>query len=161
MGKKVFMVRFHSVVDVITNSSSELFIFSGNGKNDVTSVIQEIYPDYLNEYAEIKSIDELTVDELNLVMSYLCSPHCWPAKKSDFPIPGDFTFDELYEKDVRGDYTLKRTEGWDFVTADNVEWVKQKLSGGANLFFLFSLDDNPEWDYQEKLSMIGHRLHLG
>ena len=30
-----------------------------------------------------------------------------------------------------------------------------------NTWLLYSLDENPNWEYQEKLSTIGERFHLG
>ena len=49
----------------------------------------------------------------------------------------------------------------DFVVEENFEEIKNKLDPERELFFLFSLDDNPDWEMQERLSKIMERLHLG
>ena len=175
MGKRVlFVLQPHSIVDVITNSSTELFVFQGKEKESIIEMIKEIYHDYLSEYEELKNITELSVEELDTYFSYMCSPHCWPATKLNYPILPGFTFEELYEPERHyktneikvawnGEiqYTLKRNKDYNFVTEDNKEELINKLSPNKDMYFLFSVDENPDWEYQEKLEMLGTRIHLG
>jgi hypothetical protein len=173
--KTLFIIQPHSMVDVITNSSSELFVFEGKEKETIIEMIKSVYPDYLEEYSELKNISELTSNELDMYFSYMCSPHIWPARKSQYPILPGFTFDELYEpeKDWKtGDikqsawngeiqYRLKNNEKFYFVTDENREECINKLSPNRDMYFLFSYDDNPNYEYQELLEMFGQRIHLG
>jgi hypothetical protein len=145
-------------------------------------MIISVYPDYLNEYDEVKHISVLDIDEIDNFMRYLTGSNCWPAKKSDYIVPGNFTFEELYEpeKDWKTgeekgpawngeiQYKLKNnldTEpgSWNqsFITEENKNEMVNKLDPNGTMYFLFSLDENPNWDMQEKLMSIGERFHLG
>mgnify|MGYP000972470968 FL=1 len=173
--KIIFCINVDNHIDLITNSSSELFVLSGKTKETVTEMIESIYPDFRNEYEEPKNISELTADELDQLMIYMCSARMWPARKGDMPVPAGFTFDELYEKD--GDepawnghwqYRLRNnvkspSHKFDrsFVTEDNREDIIRKLSPDTNMWMLYSIDENPNYDYQEKLEGISTRYHLG
>ena len=53
MKKILFAIKVNNVVDVITNSSSELFVLKGETKNIVEEMITNIYPNYKNEYEEV------------------------------------------------------------------------------------------------------------
>ena len=48
--KTIFLINVDNHIDLITNSSSELFILKGETKNTVTELISNVYPEYLNEY---------------------------------------------------------------------------------------------------------------
>ena len=164
----LFTIRPHSFIDVITNSSTELFVGSANAKDELITLIKNVYPDYLNEYDELKSIDEIDFEELDTYFSYYCSPNMWPATKDMYLVLPGFTFEELYtaesDKPVwNGEiqYTLKRNEGYNFISMSNFEEMKNKLDPERKMYFLFSLDDNPNWDMQEKLMNIMTRYHLG
>lgn len=51
MKKTFFVVRPHSFVDVITNSSTELFVTSGEKSADVVrEILEEKWPHYLSLY---------------------------------------------------------------------------------------------------------------
>jgi len=174
MKKILFTIKPHSVIDVITNSSSELFVGKNQSKENIIEMIKEIYPNYLKEYHEVKNIDDLTFDELDIYFQYMCLPHhdlFNSITKVSYPILNGFTFEELYVEDEkfkeyssRKQYRLKSVnneEYGNFVVEDNFEEIKNKLDPERELFFLFSLDDNPDWDEQERLSEIMERLHLG
>lgn len=175
IAKTLFVIQPQSMIDVITNSSSELFIFQGKEKEVIEEMIKDVYPNYLDEYEKLVSLRSLSIDEVDNLLNWMTGSYCSPASKSDYAIPGNFTFDELYE--VEDDepawngelqYILKRnyidTEySWNdaFVTADNIEWVLNKLDPNNNMYLLYSQFDNPNWDMQEKLMIIGDRYHLG
>jgi hypothetical protein len=131
MAKKLFTIKPHSIIDVITNSSSELFVGKSQNKDEIRAVIKAIYPEYLNEYEEIKTTDELTVSELELYLSY------------------------------KGYYETNDYDSHWFDKIQNLEEEKEKLDPNKEMFFLFSLDDNPNWEMQEKLSNFMTRYHLG
>lgn len=166
----MFVIHPHSVVDVITNSSSELFVFNGSNKEVIVDMIKEVYPHYLDEYYELKNIVELSTDELELYLGYTCSPGCWPAYKSQYPVPNGFTFEELYEpeRDWQTDEIKKPAWNGEIqyklklkITDENREDIINRLSPDKEMYFLFSIEDNPDWDYQMKLENFGERIHLG
>ncbi len=146
--RKIFTFNVDNVIDLITNSSSELFVLDGMTKEVIIEMIENVYPDYLLEYEPIKSFDELENDELETYLDY----------KYDNGIPG-FTPDELYDNydpNNRWSNYLKD----DFV-AKNRKKIKEMLDSGDSLWFLYSIDENPNREMQEELSSIGQRLHLG
>ena len=173
MAKIIFTIKPHSVIDVITNSSTELFVGRNSSKEALEELIKEVYPNYLYEYEPLVSINDLTHEMLDMYFDYECSPHCYPAKKSSYPVLPGFTFEELYEEDeiawnkemqyklrnnlVDLDYDWRRR----FVTEENFEEIKNKLDPKREMFFLFSINENPNWDYQKKLMNIMDRIHLG
>jgi hypothetical protein len=58
-------------------------------------------------------------------------------------------------------YELKVDEHYNFVTKNNLEEFKNKIDPERKMYFLFSLDDNLDYDYQEKLEVFMDRFHLG
>ena len=168
MKKVLFTIKPHSIVDAITNSSSELFVGKTQNKEELLAFISEAYPNYRNEYEELKNIDEISIEDLGMYFSYTCSPHSWPATKNQYPIPQGFTFDELYaptstEPAWNGhiQYDLKHDEHYRFVTKENFEELKQKLDPKKEMYFLFSIDENPDYEMQEELEKFMTRYHLG
>lgn len=178
--KTIFVITVDNIIDLITNSSSELFVFNGKNKETVREMLSSIYPEWENEYEDIKNISELSIDELDTFFSYATGSHCWPAKKSDYGIPNGFTFDELYEKELdygsgevkspawNGEYQYKLKSNdkeypifGKFVTEENKEELINKLDPDKSMWFLFSIGENPNWEMQERLWNVGGRYHLG
>ena len=175
MKKVLFTINVHSIVDTITNSSSELFVGTSNSKEELIMLIENVYPDFRNEYEDIKHIDELDMGELENYFWFVCSAHQWPATKEMYPVLNGFTFDELYEKESEekhwmGDYDYKlkdnridKSNKWGkcFITEENFEEIKNKLDPERKMFFMYSKGENPDWEYQEKLSCFMDRIHMG
>lgn len=166
MKSVLIVINVDSQIDLITNSSSELFVMRGTAKEGVEEVIEELYPQYLSEYEKVKNISELTTQELDTYFTYHCNPNFWPAtKKSDYPLLPGFTFEELYEEDrTFGDlygYKLRQNENCSFVTDGNREEMIEKLCPNKDMYFLYSQDENPDWERQEDLMKVGIRYHLG
>ncbi len=176
--KILFVLYIDNAIDLITNSSSELFVLTAKSKSLATNMIESVYPNYLNEYAEIKHINDLTLEELDSYFSYHCSPHMWPAKKSNYPIIPGFTFEELYEPEKDWQTGEEKKPAWNgeiqyklrnnssdkwggFVIEENKEEILNKLDPERKMYFLYSLDENPDWDMQEKLMEVADRYHLG
>lgn len=158
MKKKVLLtIKFDHNIDLITNSSSELFVLRGDSKSIVEEMVKEVYPDYLSEYEEIKSLEEMTGSEMSTYLEYT---------------------QDVYDKRRKGDYSIFGIdpkllfEGWsESLSEEDLSWrfefnltpygiseVKKKV---GNVFFLFSIHDNPNWEMQERLMDIAERYHLG
>lgn len=152
--KTLFTFSVDNVVDLITNSSSELFVLKGDVRDQVEDMVKAVYPKYEKEYRRPVHIDELTPSGLEHYMHQIFG--YWPNKVFD---PGyGFTFDELFEPDRHGKgYTMRD----DLVTDENREAFADRFDPDRTLWFLYSIDDNPDWDMQEKLMEIGTRYHLG
>jgi len=172
--KTIFTMNITNTIDLITNSSSELFVLKGGTKEAIMQMLDNIDTSWRNEYEEPKNILELSIDELDTYFSYACSAHCFPARKSNYPVLNGFTFDELYEADGKEcawngeiQYKLRNNKQrdceWDrdFVIEDNRTEVINKLNPNHDMWFLFSFDENPNWDLQEKIEGIADRFHLG
>ena len=177
----LFKFKVNNVVDVITNSSSELFVLKGETKSIVEEMISNVYPSYRYEYNDVKHISELSISELNQYIEFHCNPSVWPATKSSYPILDGFTFEELYEPKKNRRTGIQEPPAWNgeiqyelknndlsdnilcnsFVTKENHKKIIDKLDPGKEMYFLFSIGENPDWDYQEKLMTIGDRFHLG
>ena len=167
----LFKICVDNVIDIITNSSSELFVLKGESKAIVEEMIANVYPNYRNEYEELKHIAELTLDELENFISYHCGSSCWPARKENYLILPGFTFDELYEPEKDWKTGELKSPAWngeiqyrlkeDFIDENNKEEIINRLDPNRSMYFLFSLDENPDWGMQESLMNIGDRYHLG
>jgi hypothetical protein len=68
--KQLFVIKVDHSIDLITNSSSELFVLEGKSLDTVKELIASIYPEYLTEYDEVKPTSELTTDELEIYIDY-------------------------------------------------------------------------------------------
>ena len=91
--KSLFIIKIQSQSDVITNSSSELFIFDDkNSKEEVIELLDNVYPDWRKEYAEPVPFSEIDENDLWYLLP-----------DSHFDIEGDFhriIFDHIKESKV-------------------------------------------------------------
>lgn len=63
--KSLFIIKIQSQSDVITNSSSELFIFDNkNSKEEVIELLNNVYPNWRDEYAEPVPFSEIDENSL-------------------------------------------------------------------------------------------------
>lgn len=158
--KTILYVDVHSFVDVITNSSTELFVGSSNTKDALLTMIKEIYPEYFNEYCDLRTLDELDDDEIYTFLGYTYDRWSNQEQKMVHDVIDGFTFEEMYEQfswnDEKGSFYIRDT----FVN-DHREKIIDALDPKRKMFFLFSIDQNPNWEMQEKLMMIMSRYHLG
>jgi hypothetical protein len=154
--KSSFAFSIDHCVDIITNSSSELFVLEGEEKNIVEALIASVYPDYLTEYHPLQGWDDLSNSEL---LSMYANKLEWTFDESKVKnnLPEGFTFEELFSWDSRGNLI----NNYDALNDSNRNHMINYLSKGKKKFFLYSIDENPNWDYQEKLSEIADRYHLG
>lgn len=154
MKKTIFTLNVDHVIDIITNSSSELFVLEADTLKIAAKMIAEVYPDYTSEY-ELKTTKELTPDELNTYLDY----KGYYNGQRELP---DSIFNiapELLWKNWNNRFDRKYYHK--SISDSGAELVKEKMDPKNKMFFLFSLDENPDWDYQEKLMEIATRYHLG
>ena len=153
--RTLFTLQIHSAVSLITNSSSELFVGMYNSKKVLLDMLKSIYPSYLSEYTEPMSIHELSTDELHEYISYHYMYWSNDIQKEMCTVIPGFSVDEMYDISDR----------WAFIKSEFVKDNKQKIINAIDpdkkMFFMFSLDENPKWEYQEKISEIMTRYHLG
>lgn len=163
--KTLFVCAPHSFVDVITNSSSELFVGFNNSKKALEELIESVYPDYLNEYDPLCGIEELDLDTLATYINY--KYESWSNLEQKFirtVVPG-FTYDEMWET-VETDYVYPDGEKYSFIRVkdsfyDDLKRIYDGIDPDRKMFFLFSKGENPNFEMQEKLSVIMNRFHLG
>ena len=62
--KKIFEFNVDNTIDIITNSSSELFVLKGKTKEIVEEMIREVYPSFEDEY-KLVTIEEYDEDDLS------------------------------------------------------------------------------------------------
>ncbi len=166
MKKTLFKINANHAVDLITNSSSELFVLKGSTKGMVIDMIESAHPNYRSEYHEPRLMSELDAGELNTYIDRHFDRWSNTAqKKLNGVIPG-FTFDEMYYNwNEKHGYKNDGREPSYYVSDEFVEKnqaaIAKALDPNDEMYFMFSLDENPEWEFQEKLMEFGTRYHLG
>lgn len=95
--KSLFIIKIQSQSDVITNSSSELFIFDNkNSKDEVINLLDNVYPDWRDEYAEPVPFSEIDENEL----WYLLPDSKYDIEDRFLETVHDYTFtNDLNQKD--------------------------------------------------------------
>lgn len=175
MKKTLFAIKIENVVDVTTNSSSELFVLEGQTKEIVEEMISNVYPNYLSEYEPLQDIREMSDEEIQSYLDWHL--YSWNGK---YEVLKGFTFEEMYELELdkdgnkttdyngRTNYKLinnnpdpKRPWDTQFVYEENRQRVINAIESEVGRFFLYSIDENPNWECQESLEMIATRYHLG
>lgn len=151
--KVIFEICVDNQIDLITNSSSELFVLNGNTKEEVKEMVKNCYNDYLLEYEEVKSLNELSNYEFKQYIDFKYST--WNNRGGAAEELG------LDPRVVYNNYDEKNTERYWYpeYSEEGLEMVKEMIP--RDTFFLFSIDENPSWDNQENLSCIAERFHLG
>lgn len=152
--KVLFVIQPQSMVDVITNSSSELFVFEGKEQEVIESIIKNIYPDYLNEYANLKSLAELNDDDFVDYLDWVYSD--WDNKQA---LSSTFGIDPaiMYSN---WDSRLSEKYWYGTISQEGINLIKAQLPV-TTTFLLYSLNENPDWEKQGLLGSIGTRYHLG
>lgn len=151
--KPAFVITVDNTIDIITNSSSELFVLHGQTKKHVIEMVKKVYPEYLKEYAEIVNIKDIDRRDLETYLDYEYSDRKNKIILAEkFNVPPHIMYTNFHEIDK---------EDWWYgnISDEGLEAIKEQLP--TDMFFLFSLDENPNWDMQERLMNIGERYHLG
>jgi hypothetical protein len=176
---ELFVFKIQSVSDVITNSSSELFVFDGNNENEVREILDSIYPNWKNEYNSPKDVSKFDKEELSDFLENTREINGWEEyylKKPDFELRKKNM--ELRCCELSSEIGLKPEEAydnweiWDPTNHEDWQNISLKISdkfvdkfkehaNKEKIFALYSLDENPDWEYQELLSEVADRYHLG
>jgi hypothetical protein len=185
----LFIINPHSIIDLITNSSTELFVMRGSEKKHVEEIIKAIYPDYLNEYKPLLDVKDFSIEELDSFLAWCLGRNscCWDSSviyndPNDYVVLSGFKFDEIYTIPRGSYYTSKKLSKTNneyeiinnlpkekrkyeyesrFVIEENKERVIEGIIKDYGRYFLYSINDNPNWGMQEKIMQIGTRFHLG
>lgn len=71
MKKVIFVFSLQSVSDIITNSSSELFVFTKeNSVEEVISILDDIYPNWRKEYNKPQLLRDVSDKDLDTYLDY-------------------------------------------------------------------------------------------
>lgn len=172
--KSLFVIAVDNMINLITNSSSELFVLNGDTLNSVQQMVSSIHPDYLTEYYEVVALKDadnmLTETYLDWVenswggdwektrgmsekqkIEYYIRKHTEKAEKYGM-LPEGF-YENWDDRNNKYFYSRISEKGYDA--------VRHTLDPNGRIFLLLSLYDNPNWDKQEALMNIGSRYHLG
>ena len=181
----LFQFNIQSVTDVITNSSSELFVFNKGSKEEIINLLNLIYPNWRDEYQEPISLGEMDEEELEYYFSCI-QPFNYHSNETKYSTHQTYlatTFNispkilysnwDIFDPSIKfprkDDY--KTDEDWEEAyekyrniahvqLADNwMDLIKPKLD--LDTICLYSKSDNPNWDYQEILEGFAQRYHLG
>lgn len=164
--KKFFVIKFDHCIDIITNSSSELFVLENEEDTIITELVESIYPNFRSEYREPQSLRECSDYDLESYLREEVLPvgyYMRGKKPSEYKLIDGFTFNELYEpghyQTGKGplDYEIRDS----ILSIENRDKIVNAIDPRGKIYLMFSHDDNPNWDYQEKLMEIGTRHHLG
>jgi hypothetical protein len=161
-----YTINIDNVIDLITNSSSELFVLQGSTFDIVKEMVSNIYPDYLNEYEELQDVKEMSNSDIESFLEWhlgandRCNAKEPQTKPEQYKLLPGCTLEELYDtSEIKwsNSYDLKR----DLITNDNRDKIIKGIEESVGRYFLYSIDENPDWDMQESLMGIGTRYHLG
>lgn len=177
--KTLFSFNVQSFSDVITNSSSELFVFGANSTEEVKQMLDNIVPGWENEYEPPIKFSDMSPELQGEYISW---------------VNDDLYFDEYKYKSIEGfnqaiirkyhkltclpkSEIPKLFENWNQCELnDNTKFTyyffRLQLSEfGLKVFkdkycddiCLWSIDENPDWSRQEKIMdwCGGRRYHLG
>lgn len=167
--KTLFVFQVQSFTDVVTNSSSELFVYTGT-EREIKKLLNNTVPGWENEYYSPISLDNISEDDLETYMGYAYDRYDWSRYgekitrensmqdrwAKEFNIDPHLLYDNYNEWDPSSNNWeinhLHLKKGWD-------KYIKEKLP--KNLVFVFSREENPDWDRQEIMMNYGTRYHLG
>ena len=173
IGKSCVRIQVQSISDVITNSSSELFVFQESSVKDVIELLDRHISDWRYEYEEpilfMNMSEDMKIDYIDYV--------------SELPYSFNFETNDAYNqamiKAIHRDLCVpeeqvpKLFENWNKpdIYAQYTYYNLKLSQEGYNLYkdkykydiCLWSINENPDWNKQEQIMYIlgGKRYHLG
>lgn len=145
--KQLIAFSVDNIIDIITNSSSELFVMKSDDKNIVLSLIEASCPTFRKGYYDpicYKDMDEKTFAEC-IETIYVC----YSREKKDLFLFSGFSFEEQFEYDsISQFYDRKRS----FLMENKAKLIQQIDPNGL-LWFLVPKEEH-EFIYKD-LAKLG------
>jgi len=189
-------MKIQSYSDIITNSSSELFVFdNGETIEEVVKGLDNIYPGWEKEYELPKYVKDTDDNDLWVVMTNTLAyikdeeetytfnklgikPYAHVCGRNIYEKP---LTEDMFDKNdcyalkiagILGDKPEKLFKNWETYNPFSDDWdnceleftdycLKKYKKKTAKNVLLWSIDENPDWNYQEKLMAVSRRYHLG
>jgi hypothetical protein len=157
--KKVFAFNVDNMVDIITNSSSELFVLKSDNKEVITALLESVYPNFRKEYDEPIQYRDLVGRDF---VSAIHNLYGWSNEKEHCIVFPGFKFEDIYEESEYNHKWRPIEYRWkDGFIESNKEAIMKAIDPNNQIWLLYSLDENPNWDMQERLMEVATRYHLG
>lgn len=171
--KTLFTFTVDNVIDIITNSSSELFVLEEQTLEIAKEMIANKYPDYLSEYNEIVCLRDAEPSAISTYESWVEGP--WHSNYDYRSTPEDRKKNKIRAAERKAEkYGMAKTKfytNWEDrnndgywypnISAEGYRKIAKKLDPDGKIFLLFSIDENPNWEMQEELECVATRYHLG
>lgn len=187
--KTLFLFNIQSISDIITNSSSELFVFKENSIESVISILDDIYPNWRDEYEEPIRLQDLSYEDLEDFIIYhllyyiqygtenlekqfrdpikLAKKKALKFTEKSVNILQKYFNIHIKSKDIYEDsentykmflpFNLRREmRSWYPKLKSEVYFLIKNSS--FNGIFLYSKDEDPDWNYQEKLMEVAESI---
>lgn len=141
----VFILNDFFMTDIVTNSSSEVFVMSEGKQEDAVGELVNSWIDedrdergWTGEYHEIYYIERINADNFKVIAGYLMD---WPVKRTD----------ESHE------------EHWRRIDEEKDKFFDSNFGMYKNKIAVWSTWDNTiPWEVMDKLEAISEkRIHLG
>lgn len=175
MEKILFTFNIDNAIDIITNSSSELFILEEETQELALEMVKEAYPEYLSEYEPLVALRDANSSQISTYLSWVSdswydnyreSRHLSEEERIKADMRKAIMKAEKYGMTPETFYTNwdKRTDGkWWYgnISEEGLRNAAKTLDPDGKIFLLFSIDENPNWEAQESLEAICQRYHLG
>jgi hypothetical protein len=174
MKKTLIVFNVDNHIDLITNSSSELFVLEGETLETVKEMVSSVYPDYLNEYSDVICLKDASDEEIKTYMYYISDNNdSWNITRNmSLEDKRKYKIEELEltaqkygmkPSKFYSNWKNRNKDKWFFgqVSSEGYKAVRNILDPNGKIFLLFSDGENPDYDMQENLSEIGIRYHLG
>jgi len=184
-------MKIQSYSDIITNSSSELFVFdNGESVESVIAQLDNIYPGWQSEYDKPKRIKNTDKEDLDMYLEYTNLGYMLPAaeykryrqkhnlSETDWIGIENFDKSDCYARNFAeelGNTPEKIYANWDkynpfrhFGDHGYDTWLELTNEGYqlykkkyGDKILLWSKGTNPNYEGVEKLDNIAHWIHLG
>lgn len=161
--KVMFTFNIDHVIDITTNSSSEMFLFTGKNTDMVHQMVVDVYPEYESEYSKVQAIENLSQEDFRRYFVWNHDNWNWDKQdfnsKKVFGIPNEELYQNLQEKEDQNRYFYPEiTTDQEVITRLKRNIVREK----GKTYVMFSHNQNPRWDKQEDLIRICTRkIHMG
>ena len=150
--KSLFVIAVDNMINLITNSSSELFVLNGETLNSVKELVESIYPEYRKEYEEIVALRDAGDSDVDTYVNWIedSSYDRWSytinmskEKRKQYDIQEDtkqaqkygLTSEEFFENwnDRNNEYYYSR------ISSIGYDAIRKTLDPNGKIFLLFSL----------------------